>query len=99
MPKTIAHLKQRVEQALQKADEAQEVLELVKEAIETYGFKPTDLFSQPELAGADDPMESAAYVDRYGNTWTGKGRRPLWLTEALARGATLEEFRNPRFRD
>lgn len=38
-------------------DEAQEVLELVKEAIETYGFKPTDLFSQPELADADDPTE------------------------------------------
>ncbi|MET0333326.1 MAG: H-NS histone family protein [Rhizobacter sp.] len=98
MPKTFAHLKQRLAQALQQADEAEDVLELVKQAVETYGFIPSDLFSLAELSGNEDVIESAAYIDRVGNTWTGKGRRPLWLTEALSKGASLEDFRNPRFR-
>ncbi|MCG8392464.1 MAG: H-NS histone family protein [Pseudomonadales bacterium] len=26
------------------------------------------------------------------NTWTGRGKRPLWLQDALAKGAKLEDF-------
>ncbi|MNK83069.1 DNA binding protein, nucleoid-associated [compost metagenome] len=32
------------------------------------------------------------YQDGAGNTWTGRGPRPRWLTEALASGKTLEEL-------
>jgi len=34
----------------------------------------------------------AKYADDNGNTWTGKGRRPKWLKDALAKGKTLAEF-------
>jgi DNA-binding protein H-NS len=98
MPKTFAHLKQRLEQALLHADEAEEVLDLVKQAIEAHGFIPSDLFTLAELSGNEDSIQNAAYIDRVGNTWSGRGRRPLWLTEALSKGASLEDFRNPRFR-
>lgn len=27
-----------------------------------------------------------------GNTWTGRGKRPLWLQDALSKGANLEDF-------
>ncbi|MEQ3636124.1 H-NS histone family protein [Alcanivorax sp.] len=27
-----------------------------------------------------------------GNTWTGRGKRPLWLQDALSKGAKLEDF-------
>jgi len=34
----------------------------------------------------------AKYADENGNTWTGIGRRPKWLKDALAKGKTLAEF-------
>ncbi|MFO1294193.1 MAG: H-NS histone family protein [Rubrivivax sp.] len=35
---------------------------------------------------------AAKYRDASGNTWAGRGKRPVWLREALAAGRTLEEF-------
>jgi hypothetical protein len=34
----------------------------------------------------------AKYANENGKTWTGKGRRPKWLTDALATGKTLADF-------
>ena len=34
----------------------------------------------------------AKYADEHGNTWSGKGRRPNWLKDALATGKTLASF-------
>lgn len=34
------------------------------------------------------------YRDEQGNTWSGRGRRPGWLKEALASGKTLEDLRS-----
>ncbi len=34
----------------------------------------------------------AKYADENGNTWSGKGRRPKWLTDALAMGKELADF-------
>lgn len=39
-------------------------------------------------SGATTP----AYADANGNTWGGRGPRPKWLKEALAGGASLEDF-------
>lgn len=101
MPKTIASMKKRLEEALQKADEAEELVEVMKEVIAAYGIMPGDLFTEEELeaaAAAPSQRETAAYMDEAGNTWSGRGRRPLWLVDALAEGASLEDFRNPSFR-
>lgn len=34
----------------------------------------------------------AKYADEHGNTWSGKGRRPKWLIDALAAGKALADF-------
>lgn len=34
----------------------------------------------------------AKYGDEHGNTWSGKGRRPNWLKDALSTGKTLANF-------
>lgn len=34
----------------------------------------------------------AKYQDGAGNTWSGRGRRPRWIVEALAAGKTVEDF-------
>lgn len=33
------------------------------------------------------------YRDSSGNTWTGRGKRPLWLVAALAKGDSLDSYR------
>jgi DNA-binding protein H-NS len=35
---------------------------------------------------------AAKYSDKEGNSWGGRGPRPKWLRDALANGATLEQF-------
>jgi DNA-binding protein H-NS len=53
-------------------------------------------------AGAGIPLDSLAGkggVPRYrnpadsGQTWTGRGRQPRWIAEALASGRSLDEFK------
>ena len=43
-------------------------------------------------AGKATPTRSAKYSDGQGNSWSGVGKRPYWLRDALAAGRTLEEF-------
>jgi DNA-binding protein H-NS len=58
------------------------------------------------LAGADigrDGLRPSAarsslhapdrFGDRYGRRWSGRGRRPVWLREALRNGGSLDDFR------
>ncbi|NLD54070.1 MAG: H-NS histone family protein [Burkholderiaceae bacterium] len=35
----------------------------------------------------------AMYRDEHGNTWSGRGRRPGWLKDALASGKTLDDLK------
>ena len=88
-----------------KRKEVAEVVAKIKEAIEAYELTADDLgFAAPgqrtgtkrakqkptKKAGAKTP--AAKYKDADGNTWVGRGPRPLWLRNALAAGRQLEEF-------
>jgi DNA-binding protein H-NS len=52
------------------------------------------------VSGARRDRESAMngrkapvkYRDKQGNTWAGRGARPIWLREKLKAGAKLEDF-------
>lgn len=46
--------------------------------------KPSDRASAPV---------APKYRDAAGNTWSGRGFKPVWLRDALARGYALESFR------
>nr|WP_255763802.1 H-NS family nucleoid-associated regulatory protein [Pelomonas sp. P7] len=50
-------------------------------------------FRNPNFRRASQQVEP--FCDADGNTWSGRGRRPTWLTEAINGGADLEDFRNP----
>lgn len=43
-------------------------------------------------AGKATPQRSAKYSDGQGNSWSGIGKRPYWLRDALNAGRTLDEF-------
>jgi DNA-binding protein H-NS len=53
---------------------------------------------QAGLSG-DTLLAGAALAPRYRNpadqsqTWTGRGRQPKWLADALARGKSLDDFK------
>ena len=73
-----------------------EVVAEVQAKISTYEIRATDLvFSD---ATSKTPKIKAVqkapikYRDQAGNSWTGRGLKPTWLTQALESGATLESF-------
>ena len=91
-----------------KTEEVAGVVSRIKEAITTYGLKPQDLFGgKPDVAKAKGKAKSAAkgkgsgvakYTDGKGGQWVGLGKRPKWLSEALAAGAELEDFLAEKFK-
>lgn len=106
MPKTLSQMKKRLEEAMSQADDAEEIIPLIKKAIAQYELMPGDLFDQshqaPKLTTQKHlktpiarPQVQAVYQDGNGNTWAGRGRRPTWLIEALERGHILENFKVP----
>lgn len=67
--------------------ETNELLSLIKEAIEKYGKKGSRRGSRgpvpPKYRNPNNPME----------TWTGRGRQPKWAVEMLSQGYTLEQLK------
>jgi DNA-binding protein H-NS len=68
-----------------------ELRKKVEAMITDAGFKVTDIFGgrggkgrtvAAKYANPDDPSE----------TWTGRGRKPRWLTAKLQEGAKMEKF-------
>lgn len=111
MPKTLGQMRKRLEEAMSQANDAEEIIPLLKQAIAHYELMPSDLFDQslqaPSLppqkilktpTPSERPKAQAAYRDTNGNTWAGRGRRPTWLNEALERGQILENFKVPNKR-
>ena len=46
----------------------------------------------PATASKTKRRAKTQYRDENGNTWSGMGPKPRWLKDALAAGATLEQF-------
>lgn len=75
-------------------------VEQIKALMSTYGLTPADIVThsakvaKSPASGKSTPRATVApkYRNDAGNTWTGRGLKPKWLTAALAGGATLEQF-------
>lgn len=101
--KQIDHLRTEAERL--RKQEVSGVVDRIREAIQFYGLTASDLGlgrtrpgakpSAPKpkkRAAARDAKVAAKYRDEHGNTWAGRGKRPVWLRDALLAGRTLEEF-------
>ena len=42
--------------------------------------------------GKRKAVKAVKFRDEAGNTWVGRGPRPLWLRDALAAGRKVEDF-------
>ncbi|CAG9185280.1 H-NS histone family protein [Cupriavidus pampae] len=77
-----------------KSREQAAVIADIREKIDQYGLTADDLgFGAKPAAGKKASRKvPVRYRDTAGNTWTGRGKRPGWLTAALANGKTVEDF-------
>jgi DNA-binding protein H-NS len=56
------------------------------------GRKPGRKPGRPKKTVAGTRKVAPKYRDEKGNTWAGRGKRPIWLRDALAAGRKLEDF-------
>jgi len=92
--KDLLELEARLERAIATARERErnEVKQKVESLVQSAGFSVTDLF------GGRGSLKGRTVAAKYQNpenraeTWTGRGRKPRWLTAKLDKGAKLEDF-------
>ena len=101
---TYLELRAKGEKLLAEAEEMRikelnDVIQDIKEKVKTYGLSAHDLgFSAgggSRRKRSSGPAVKAApkYRSLNGETWSGgRGRKPRWVTEALAAGKKLEQF-------
>lgn len=100
---TYLELKAQAEKLLEKAEEQrkkelEDVIADLKKKIEEYGITANDLgFTVATTRKARKTKTStsntvAKYKNEKGDTWTGLGRMPNWMKEAIDAGKTREDF-------
>jgi len=103
--KQLAALEAQAEKV--KRNEIPGVVARIKDAIASYGLTAQDLFGGKAVAATSKARTrgaakgkrpvAAKYVDGKGGQWVGRGKRPRWLSEALAAGKQLEDFLAEKF--
>jgi len=94
--KELSKLKTDVEKALVSAEdrERREALKAAQQAAAEYGFSLDDLSDSQKASGS----KRGKAVPKYRNpanpeqTWSGLGRKPHWVHEALASGADITDL-------
>lgn len=101
---TYLELKEQGEKLLAQAEElrqreVQQAIEEIKSKMQAYGITPADLGIAGRRARSTSGVrgkksdQPAKYRGPNGESWSGgRGRKPRWLTEALASGKKLEDF-------
>ncbi|MEM6636637.1 MAG: H-NS histone family protein [Pseudomonadota bacterium] len=95
--KELNALKANVEAALAKSEKKKmdEAKKAAEKAAKKFGFTLNDLV---ETSGAKKARAKKPSVAKYKNpsnpdqTWSGRGRQPGWIKEALAAGKALDQF-------
>jgi DNA-binding protein H-NS len=83
-------LDRQIEEATQNA--RNNALETCKALINEYGFSAAELGLR-RLA-KNTKVIAPKYIGPQGQTWAGRGRKPLWLQKAeIEEGKTAEDFR------
>ncbi len=84
-------LNARIE-AMQQELRAQ-ILAEIKATMREYDLRIEDLTSAGKSAKSDRVKAAAKYRDPVTQqTWSGRGKRPNWINEALASGKSMDEF-------
>lgn len=107
MARTYADVQKEIESLQKTAEvlrqkEIASVIDRIKTAIAMYELTAADLGfgvrnARPAVKGRGPRKAAkggaAVYSNGAGLTWSGRGRRPAWVNEALAAGKQLEDLR------
>ncbi len=93
--KELLELRDKVEIALKSAEkrERKEALKAAEKAAAEFGFSLSEL-----SGGASKPAKGPKNTAKYKNpanpdqTWSGRGRKPQWVHDALKAGADISEL-------
>lgn len=93
--KDLLDLRNRVEIALKSAEkrERKEALKAAEKAAAEFGFSLSEL-SADSAKSAKGPKSKAKYKNPANpdQTWSGRGRKPQWVHEALKAGADIADL-------
>lgn len=86
----IADLKKREAEII--AKERDGAIQEIRNLVRKYDVVPDEVFGKgkkvPKAKGKNPPK----YQSPDGRTWTGIGKKPSWIAEALERGESLDKF-------
>lgn len=94
---TYKELKAQAEALLKRAEAARraEIAAVVAEIqarMKEYGITLADLKGGTKKAGPRGAVAAKYRNPLTGDTWSGRGRAPKWLADALAKGRSRDEF-------
>lgn len=71
--------------------EKERVLNQMRDLASSLGMTLEELMRQEGISGSTVPVKYR-HPENPGLTWSGRGKRPAWVNEALASGRTLEDL-------
>ena len=88
------------EQNRRRAEKRKTLKAQISDMVKAQGLSLNELFPQPGKAKSQPKGKSQTEMpkvkyrnpDNPSQTWSGTGRKPTWIIEALASGKTLEDF-------
>ncbi|PPE68443.1 H-NS histone family protein [Caldimonas thermodepolymerans] len=88
-----AELEKQIENA--RKQEIADAIAQIRSLMAQYGLTLADLGSK--VGGKSSSTKGSKVAPKYrnketGETWTGRGRQPKWVEQALASGKTLEDL-------
>ena len=93
--KTLVEQQAALEQQIKEVKQAsrKDVINAIKEQMELHGITADDLANKGKKADGTVRKVVPKYQDPVSDaTWTGRGKQPKWVVEALASGLTLEDL-------
>ena len=94
----LQQLKADIDSEISRRSDRIAAIEAIKQLASEKGLKFEDLLVELGGTKTKTRRESGPVPVRYRNgsnpsqTWSGRGKRPTWLAEAIAKGASLESF-------
>jgi DNA-binding protein H-NS len=94
---TYLELKKQAEKLQEQAEEARkkemvDAVEKVRQIMSDYNLTMRDVFGSATPSTKTRAKVAVKYRGPAGQEWSGRGRKPLWLAQALAEGKTIESF-------
>lgn len=90
----LKQLKKDIDKAMAAAEKSQraDALAAAEAAAKKHGFSLADLTGGTKKSAKSPAPAKYAHPENPSTTWSGRGRQPGWIKEALKAGKSLDDF-------